>query len=81
MKYSDRPVDYDISVGDLVIVLDNVDLLLSSVYSHKICIVIAVFPNSSDIIFNFELRIITSEGHQVDVWYHEVRKIGGHNVQ
>lgn len=81
MKHSDRPIDYDISVGDLVIILDNVDLFLSSVYSQKICIVIAVFPSNTNVVFNFELRIMTAEGHRVDVWYHEVRKIGDSNVQ
>lgn len=74
-KPEDTPIDYDIKVGDLVVVLENTDLLLSAVFSGKICIVVEVFPSGSNIIFNFELRIATPEGQFVDVWLHEVRKI------
>ena len=71
----DGPVDYDIRVGDLVVVLKNTDLLLSAVYSNKICIVVEVFPQDANTVFNFELRILTACGNYVDVWLHEVRKV------
>lgn len=74
-EYDDEPIDYDIKVGDLVIVKENTDLLLSTVYSGKVCLVIEMFPDGIGTIFNFELRIVTPEGQQVDVWLHEVRKI------
>ena len=74
-EYDDEPIDYDIKVGDLVIVKENTDLLLSTVYSGKVCLVIETFPGGIGTIFNFELRIVTPEGQQVDVWLHEVRKI------
>jgi len=77
----DQKIDYDIQVGDLVVVLQNTDLLLSTVYSDQICIVVEVYPSPSSAIFNFELRIITAEGHLVDVWFHEVKKLRDPNVE
>ena len=68
-------IDYDIKLGDLVVVLSNTDKLLSAVYSGKLCIVVEVFPRDANTVFNFELRIMTANGNYVDVWLHEVRKI------
>lgn len=75
MSSSIDDIDYDIKVGDLVIIREDAEVLLSLAYSNKICIVLKKFPENTNVIFNFELRIMTPEGKQVDVWLHEVKKI------
>ena len=68
--------------GDLVVVLDAVDCVLVNLRSAQICFVVEVYHLRTerqqvivDGILLFDLRIITTNGKEVDVWYHEIRKL------
>ena len=68
--------------GDLVVVLDAVDCVLVNLRSGQICFVVEVYHLRTerqqvivDGILLFDLRIITTNGKEVDVWYHEIKKL------
>ena len=68
--------------GDLVVVLDAVDCVLVNLRSGQICFVTEVYHLRTerqqvivDGILLFDLRIITTNGKEVDVWYHEIKKL------
>ena len=68
--------------GDLVVILNSVDCILVNLMAGQICFVAEIYHPECDrqaVIMNgvliFDLRIITSGGKEVDVWYHEIRKL------
>ena len=68
--------------GDLVVILDAVDCVLVNLRSGQICLVAEVYHLRTerqqvivDGILLFDLRVVTTDGKEVDVWYHEVRKL------
>ena len=68
--------------GDLVVVLNTVDCILVNLMAGQICLVAEIYQPECDRqtvivdgVLIFDLRIITSGGKQVDVWYHEIRKL------
>ena len=68
--------------GDLVVVLDAVDCVLVNLKAGQICLVVEIYHLKTerqqvivDGVLLFDLRIITTTGKEVDVWYHEVRKL------
>jgi hypothetical protein len=68
--------------GDLVVVLNTVDCILVNLMAGQICLVAEIYQPECDRqtvivdgVLIFDLRIITSGGKEVDVWYHEIRKL------
>jgi hypothetical protein len=68
--------------GDLVVVLDAVDCVLVNLRPGDICIVAEVYHLRTerqqvivDGILLFDLRVATTYGKEVDVWYHEIKKL------
>ena len=72
----------ELEKGDLVVVLNTVDCILVNLMAGQICFVIEVYhPHSArpsvivDGLLIFDLKIMTISGQEVDVWYHEIRKL------
>ncbi len=72
----------ELEEGDLVVVLNTVDCILVNLMAGQICLVAEIYQPECDRqtvivdgVLIFDLRIITSGGKEVDVWYHEIRKL------
>ena len=74
--------DEKLARGDLVVVLDAVDCVLVNLLAGQICLVAEIYHLKTerqqvivDGVLLFDLRVVTTGGKEVDVWYHEIRKL------
>jgi len=67
------PIDYE--VGDLVIVLHQIDWVEFTVYSAELAFVVEVYRDEKHFIDVYDMKIRTLAGGELGVWFAEVRKL------